>query len=569
MGLFDKVASLLAGGKPDPALLREELMAPTVTGLRPIISGHPEEGLGPERLAGLLREAEMGNLIPAMWLAEAMEEKNLHYRSVLATRKLQVSALPIQVTAASDDALDQKAADLVRDFCEGPILRGALFDILDAVGKGFSVSELIWGLQAGEWRPERIEWRFPQWFVFDRVDGKTILMRGGPGDGASAFQVPAGELDRGNFGTPLPPAKFITHTHRSKSGLPIRGGLMRPAAWAYMFQNFSVKAWAVFLEVYGHPLRVGRYEPGASAEDKATLLRAVRNIAADAAAIIPQGMDIEFVEAANGAGGSPHQGQLDWWNGQISKLVLGQTGTTDTGQYVGTADAHEQVRTDIRDDDAAQLGAALSRDLVKPLVDLNIGPRPRYPTLRIGEAETEDLTGLMDNIKTFVGLGGQVAESWLGGKLGIPAPEPGEPVLKAPAPVPAFGAPPDGEGDEFDPEGTDAPDLKPPPGPKGGKITVGSQLPQTAAPVADALDSLQDDQLADWHELVKPLVDPIQALMAECKTLEEFLARIPELLDKQDPTKLAQSLARSAFAARLAGLTGAPIVPDPDGGNAG
>ncbi len=569
MGLFDKVAGLLGGGKPDPAVLKEELTAPTVTGLRSIISGHPEEGLGPERLAGLLREAEMGNLIPAMWLAEAMEEKNLHYRSVLATRKLQVSALPVQVTAASEETADQKAADLVRDFCDGPVLRGALFDILDAVGKGFSVSENVWDLQSGEWRPARIEWRFPQWFLFDRVDGKTILMRGGPGDGADAFQVPAGELDRGNFGTPLPPFKFITHIHRSKSGLPIRGGLMRPAAWAYMFQNFSAKAWAVFLEVYGHPLRVGKYETGASKEDKATLLRAVRNIAADAAAIIPQGMEIEFIEAANATGTSPHMAQLDWWNAQLSKLVLGQTGTTDTGQYVGTADAHEHVRGDIKEDDAAQLGASIARDLVKPLVDLNIGPRPRYPTLRIGEPETEDLAGLVDNVKTFVGMGGQVGEAWLGGKLGIPVPEPGEAVLKAPAPPPAFGAPqPDGD-DEEDPDGTGATDLLPPPPPKDGKLSVQAQIPQGAAPVTDALDGLQDDQLADWHPLVAPLVDPVQALMEECSTLEEFERRLPELLDRQDPARLAQSLARAAFAARLAGLTGAPVAPDKASGDGG
>jgi len=570
MGLFDKVSALLAkpaapekvdptfdrqpeAAAPDPELLREELTAPTVTGLRQNITGHPEEGLGPRELAGLLREAEMGNLIPAMWLAEAMEEKNLHYRAVLGTRKLQVSALPIQVTAASEAAIDVKAADLVRDVLEGPMVRGALFDILDAVGKGYSVSELIWDLQGREWRPQRIEWRMPQWFLFDRVDGKTLLMRGGPGDGAGSFQAAPAELDHGNFGTPLAPYKFITHIHRSKSGLPIRGGLMRPASWAYMFQNFSAKAWAIFLEVYGHPLRVGKYENGASREDKAILLRAVRQIAADAAAIMPAGMEIEFIEAQAATGASPHMANLDWWNNQISKLVLGQTGTTDTAAYAGTANAHEHVRDDIRDDDAAQLAATLSRDLVKPLVDLNLGPQPRYPSVRVGLEESVDLTALMGNLKTFVSMGGTVPEPWLAGKLGVPAPEPGEAVLTAPAAPPAPGAA--GEDDE----GIDAPDLAPPPLPKGGKLAVQSQLPQSAAPVTDAIDGLQDDQLADWHPLVKPLIDPVQALMDECDTLEEFQARLPELLAKQDPAKLAKSLAESAFATRLAGLTGAKV----------
>jgi phage gp29-like protein len=31
--------------------------------------------------------------------------------------------------------------------------------------------------------------------------------------------------------------KYITHVHPAKSGLPIRGGLARPAAWAYLFKN--------------------------------------------------------------------------------------------------------------------------------------------------------------------------------------------------------------------------------------------------------------------------------------------------------------------------------------------
>ncbi len=567
MGLFDKVASLLGRGQPD--LLKEELTAATVTGVRSIISGHPEEGLDPVRLANILRAAEMGDLIPAMWLAEAMEEKNLHYRSVLATRKLQVSQLPMQVEAASDDPADRSAADLVRDFMEGPVLRGALFDILDAVGKGFSVSELIWEQQLGEWRPERIEWRFPQWFLFDRVDGKTILMRGGPGDGAGSFQAQTMELDRGNFGTPLPPNKFISHIHRSKSGLPIRGGLSRPAAWAYMFQNFTLKSWAIFLEVYGHPLRVGKYEFGASKEDKGTLLRAVRNIAADAAAIIPSSMDIEFVTPPSTTGGALHQTNLDWWNAQVSKLVLGQTGTTDTGQYVGTADAHEHVRSDIRDDDAAQLAATLARDVIRPLVDLNIGPRPRYPKLTIGEPETEDLTGLVENVKTFVSLGGQVEVAWLGGKLGIPNPAPGALVLKAPTPPPAFGAPPpDQDGQDEDADGVDGADLQDDAAPAAPLLSANAQLPQTAAPTNDALDGLQAEQLADWHVMVKPMIDPVQELMEDCDSLEEFQSRLPELLAKQDPAALAQSLAEAAFAGRLAGLTGARVHGDGDAAGA-
>ncbi|MDA8230336.1 MAG: DUF935 domain-containing protein [Magnetospirillum sp.] len=556
MGVWDTVQGWLGGKKPDPAMLTEDIAGPTVTGLRPIIAGHPEEGLTPQKLAGMLREAELGNLIPAMWLAEAMEEKNLHYRAVLGTRRLQVSALPITVTEAGDDAMSRKAADLVREVVEGPAVTGALFDVLDAIGKGFSVSEIAWDMQGKDWRPERIEYRFPQWFEFDRVDGRTILMRGGPGDGPSSFQAPAAELARGNFGTPLPPYRFITHIHRSKSGLPIRGGLMRPAAWAYMFQNFSAKAWAIFLEVYGHPLRVGKYAFGATAEDKATLLRAVRSIAADAAAIIPAGMDIQFVEAGAATGTSPHMTQLDWWNAQLSKLVLGQTGTTDNGPYAGTAQTHQTVRDDIQADDAAQLAACLERDLVRAVVDLNLGPQARYPSLVMGEPDSEDLTALVNNVRTFVSMGGPVPAGWLADKLGIPAVEPGEPVLTA---APMGAQAPDSMDLAAQPpvNGVDGGELQPEPSPAGGILSAQAQQP--ARPLTDAMDAMMAESLSDWHPMMAPMIDPVKALADECSSLEEFQRRLPEAMAKQDPAKLAEALAKAAFASRLAGVTGAPV----------
>src|SRR5208337_4868486 len=86
---------------------------------------------------------------------------------------------------------------------------------------------------------------------------------------------------------PLYPFKFVTHIARAKAGLPIRGGLARAAGWSYLFKSYALKDWAAFAEVYGQPLRVGKYGPGATEEDKHALLSAVAHIGTDAAAIIP------------------------------------------------------------------------------------------------------------------------------------------------------------------------------------------------------------------------------------------------------------------------------------------
>ena len=81
----------------DMAKLRGEQAAPTLTGVRNILSGHPAQGLTPARLARLLREAEDGDATRYLELAEEMEEKDLHYLAVLGTRKRAVSQLDITV----------------------------------------------------------------------------------------------------------------------------------------------------------------------------------------------------------------------------------------------------------------------------------------------------------------------------------------------------------------------------------------------------------------------------------------------------------------------------------------
>ena len=371
-----------ADGNPvDKTRLVEEVAAPTVTGVRQILSGHPAQNLTPQRLTALLLAAEQGDALAYLELAEEMEEKDLHYRSVLSTRKLQVAGLPVKVEAATDAAEDVKAADLVRDFIDTGVLAEAVQDILDAVGKGYSVCEIMWDTEGKSWFPSSILWRDPRWFEFDRLDGVTLRLKGESG-----------------LPEPLAPAKFITHIHKSKSGLPIRGGLARPVAWYYLFKNFGIKSWVQFAQVFGFPLRVGRYGSEATQDEKDVLLRAVRSIAQDAAAIIPDSMKIEFVNTNSTGNVQIFKGLTEYFDKQISKAVLGQTGTTDVGQHVGTANAHERVREDIEESDAAQLAATLSRDLVRPLVDLNLGPRRRYPIIRIAREKKEDVSKWIDNV---------------------------------------------------------------------------------------------------------------------------------------------------------------------------
>ena len=168
------------GREVDTGLLREEQAAPTMAGVRNIYSVmHPSIGLTPERLSGILRQAEFGDPFLYLELAEEIEEKDLHYLAVLSTRKNAVAQLDLVVGAASSGAEDQRAAAMVREMLlDGPLqLDSVLFDVLDAVGKGFSATEIIWNTSGREWFPAQLKWRDPRWFAFDWISGEELLVR--------------------------------------------------------------------------------------------------------------------------------------------------------------------------------------------------------------------------------------------------------------------------------------------------------------------------------------------------------------------------------------------------------
>ena len=75
-----------------------------------------------------------------------------------------------------------------------------------------------------------------------------------------------------------------------KSGLPIRSGMTRVALFLLLVKSFNFRAWAAFNESFGFPIRIGKYGPNETEENKSVLMRALRNITGDGAAAIPASM---------------------------------------------------------------------------------------------------------------------------------------------------------------------------------------------------------------------------------------------------------------------------------------
>lgn len=524
--------------------LTEEFAAPVSASLRSVWTESVVSGLDPVSLAQVLRQAAHGYPDRFFALAEEMEERDLHYKSVLSTRKLAITGIEPIVVAASNSAEDEKIAQDVREMIAMPdFVDDYITDLLDGVAKGYSLVETIWDRQARLWYPKAFKWRDPRHFVLDRIDGRTLRMK----DPSSAI------------GVDLPPFKFSIHRPKLKSGLPIRAGLARLAAWAFLFKSFSLKDWMAFLEVYGMPLRVGKFGRGSSHDDRRVLLQAVRDISIDAAAIIPKEMEIEFVEVSGGTGNGLFSAKAEYLDKQVSKGVLGQTMSTDDGASLSQATVHENVRHDIARADARQTAVTANRDLIRPYVDLNYGPRDKYPVLVIPVVEGEDVKALAEVISRLVPLGLEIDMAEVRERVGFEEPKEGARLLR-PAAAPKLDPDVedlDGSKDKKPPR----PKRKPPP-PEDETARLQPPCPHCggrhalAAEEVDELDTLVEDGLAQWERDLEPLFSPLKTLFERSASYAELRDGLDDLAAKLDGAPLADRLAKLGMKARGLGDLG-------------
>jgi len=508
-----------ASGKP---FKRADLVEPQTSKLAQLhreFASHPSRGLTPSKLARILEAAEQGDTRAQHDLFMDMEEKDAHIHAEMGKRKRALltvdwDIVPPRNASASERKLAGYAKELIQDT---PNFEDVILGALDGIGHGFSCQEIEWELLSNEWLPKQITHRPQSWFKTDMATRTEIRLR-----------------DMSPDGQALQPFGWITHTHKAKSGYIARCGLHRVLSWPYLFKNYSVGDLAEFLEIYGLPLRLGTYQSGAGDEEKATLLRAVMAIGHDAAGIVPEGMAIDFKEAAKGSEG-PFMAMVDWCEKSQSKAILGGTLTSQADGKSSTnalGNVHNEVRHDLMVSDAIQLGGTLTRDLVYPLLALNKGgvdDRRRLPKFKFMFDDSEDLGVLADSLPKLVAMGMRIKKEWAHERAGIPQAEDGDEVLGVAQPTANQGA--------------------------ALKIaalsakSVDDQFPDQSALDA-AIEAIAPDLLQGQSVAA---LKPVLALIANSADYADVFVALSETFPQMDTQQLEETLARAMFVAEVWG----------------
>ncbi len=335
-------------------------------------------------------------------------------RACLSIKKLSILSRGWRVVPASSHKEDQWIAKFV-EFCLAD-MRGAMIDVLyntlDAVAKGYSISEINYkvierGAFEGMIGLDSIKSKDPTSVTFETDE--FLNMTG-------LYQSPGREKK-------LPAEKFLLYTYMPRYESPYGSSDLRSAYRHWWSKDVILKFYNIYLEKYGAPTVLGSYTRGTPKSQQDDLLKVLDRIQQETAIVLPQDIKIELMEAQRG-GELGYLQAIEYHDRQIAKSILGQTLTTDEGMRFGSfalAKVHmdvlrmtlEKIKRDLEE-------SVMGEQLIRRLVDYNFKTES-YPTFSLGTLRERDLTLLADVVTKLVS-GGVVApdEGWIREYLEIP-----------------------------------------------------------------------------------------------------------------------------------------------------
>ena len=216
--------------------------------------------------------------------------------------------------------------------------------ILDAPMYGMTPVEIIWEPSSGTLRIKDLKCLPARWFGFDE-------------NNAPKFKSIYNQWD----GEALPFGKFVFARHYPTYDNPYGLRLLSRCFWPVTMKKGGLKFWSVLAEKYGMPYLVGEYRQGASRSEQQEMLSNLYNMVQDACAVIPQGGKVQVIEAAAGSSADVHDRLIQTMNAEISKVIQGQTLTTELGKSGSYAagKVHEGILEDYRQSDQKLVKTAI------------------------------------------------------------------------------------------------------------------------------------------------------------------------------------------------------------------
>lgn len=425
--------------------------------------------------------------------AKLLRDDQVH--SLLEQRQDALIAAEWEVVPGGEDSRDREAANFLRgqlmalnwDAITRRMHKGVLY--------GYSVAECIFGMDGNKITLDAVKIRKPWRFGFGK-DGELKLRVN-----AQTFLMPERKF-------------WIAVWGADDDDSPYGQGLGHALWWPVYLKRNGAKFWAAYLDKFGSPSVKSKYPAGATEKEKATALEAAKAFRNESAVAVPEGFDVELIEAAKNSGGS-YEEFLKYWDGAIAKIILSQTGTTQQGQYSGTAEVLNDVKSELVKADADLLCESFNDTVATWLTEWNF-PGAKTPQVwrKVPNTRREEAQRAADKGAYEIGL--ELTDDAINRRYGEDWKRRAAAPVSVPSDSPAFAEP-----------GRDEPDE-----------------------IAEQLESVTNAAGTGMINMIRAELD------AAIRAGEDFAAfsdRIAQLYPVMDTAELAEALEGAVLAANLSG----------------
>ena len=218
-----------------------------------------------------------------------------------------------------------------------------------------------------------------------------------------------------------------------------------------------------------------------------------------------------------------------WIDKQISKLVLGQTMTTDDGSSRAQGEVHEEVRQDIAAADALAVADTLNSMLVVPYVNFNFGEQERYPEIILYKPDEQNIEQVVNAIEKLATHGLTVKADEVRSLLGLSKPEDDDEIIGGRMPVSA----------------PEEPDLN-----SKKELNAASAGKQSDSSFVSDIES---DYASDLVPISDEIAEVLEKAADKSTDFDSFKAELLRLSSEWSADKIADLMAIAFFSARAKG----------------
>lgn len=349
--------------------------------------------------------------------------KDPFVKTALMNKKFAVLSFPWSIKPASDDPRDIEIAQFVewtfKDMAGIP--ENNLLAILDALDVGYSITEKNFKIiETGRWKG-KVGLK-----SLKGKDPKTIELR--TDDFNNIIGMRTKDIGRA---VELDPSKFINFSYMQRYSGIYGTSDLRAAHRAFIIKVTAWRARSIYMQRYGNPTMIGRYEPNATQADQDKLLDVMKTINEETSITIPKDMLIEALQVAT-SGDDQYKNLIADLNQEILIGIIGSFLMIMEGKETGAraiGEVHQDTAFTIIKFLSLILANVINEEVIKQIVDFNFANVVQYPEYTIVAEVQANLVEESDILETLVQSGLQVSSKFVYERFNIPEPQEGDELL--------------------------------------------------------------------------------------------------------------------------------------------